>query len=285
MHRIILHQRLQWMNLDARYSTSFVSWDKNIDKIKSGIGFSALRDYQGGEKIVSNEVAGQYAYEVPLSSHYALRAGVQLAMAWRTIDYSDFRYGQDHTDQGYQGNTYSNYGNNTFWYGDISSGLVFFSHKLWLGAAAHHMNEPKQTFYNNVNNRLPMQLAFTGGYKFIVKRIVPKYAIQGRSKEFNVTPTFHYKMQGKSDQFDLGLYSQLDRILVGLWYRGIPFKNYDAIQNNESAVILAGIKYHNMVFAYSYDITVSRLSRANTGGSHEINVTLILTVKRKGQNQ
>lgn len=281
MHRIVLHQRLQWMNLDARYSTSFVSWDKNIDKIKSGIGVYALRDYQGGEKIVSNEIALQYAYEVPLSSHYALRAGAQLAMGWRTIDYSDFRYAQDHTDQGYQGNTYSDYGNNTFNYGDISSGLVFFSHKLWVGLSAHHMNQPQQTFYNNTTNRLPMKLALTGGYKFVVKRISPKFDYHGRVKEFNVTPTFHYKMQGKSDQFDFGVYSQMDRILVGLWYRGIPFKTYDAIQNNESAVIMAGVKYHNIVFAYSYDITVSRLSKANTGGSHEINITIYFDKKKE----
>jgi type IX secretion system PorP/SprF family membrane protein len=274
MHRVVLHQRLQWMALDARYATSFVSWDKDIEKLRGGIGVYFLHDFQGGSKIVSDEVAGQYAYEVPISNKFVLRAGVQAVLGWRTVDYSQFKYAQDYNDQGYQGNTYNQYGNSTFWYGDLSSGLVFFSNKLWLGLAANHMNEPSQTFYNNVSNRLPMKLSFTGGYKFIIKKISPKFDFHGRVQEFSVTPTFLYKAQGKSDQFDMGVYSQLDRLLLGFWYRGIPFKRYDVIQNNESMVFLAGVKYMNVAFTYSYDFTVSRLARANTGGSHEFNITL-----------
>lgn len=280
-HRVILHERLQWMSLDARYHTSLISWDKDIEKLRGGVGLMFMRDYQGGDKIVSNEVAGQYSYEVPLSPKYVLRAGVQVGMAWRTVDYSDFRYAQDHTDYGYSGNTYNQYGNSTFWYGDISSGLMFFSDKLWLGVASHHMNEPKQTFYNNVNNRLPMKLSFTGGYKFIIKRVSPKLDFNGRVQEFSITPTFHYKMQGKSDQLDFGLYSQMDRLLLGLWYRGIPLKTYEYIQNNESAVAMVGFKYRNLVFAYSYDFTVSRLQRARTGGSHELNLTIYMERRKQ----
>ncbi len=273
-HRVILHQRLQWMHLDARYATSLVSWDKDIEKLHGGVGLMVWRDYQGGDKIVSNEIAGQYAYEVPLSGKFSLRAGVQVASGWRTVNYSEFRYAQDYNDQGYQGNTYDQYGASTFWYWDISSGLVFFSDKLWLGLASNHMNEPQQTFYNNTTNRLPMKMSLTGGYKFVIRKISPKLDFHGRIKEFSVTPTFLYKAQGKSDQFDMGLYSQVDRLLLGIWYRGIPFKRYDGIQNNESTVFLVGFKYLNVAFAYSYDITVSRLSRARTGGSHELNITL-----------
>jgi type IX secretion system PorP/SprF family membrane protein len=274
MHRFVLHQRMQWMSLDARYATSLVSWDTYISKIRGGLGVMAYRDYQGGDKIVSNEIAVQYAQEIPLSDKYVLRAGGQLSTAWRTVDYSQFRYAQDHTDQGYQGSTYNQQGDNTFWYGDLSAGLVFFSDKLWAGLSTHHLNQPSQTFYNNTSNRLPMKVALTGGYKHVFRRTSSNTDFHARVVEYNVIPTFHYKMQGKSDQLDLGAYSQLDRMLVGFWYRGIPFKNYESIQNNESMVAMIGFKYHNIAFAYSYDFTVSRLSRARTGGSHEINLTI-----------
>lgn len=281
LQRFTFHQRLQWMALDARYVSSMVAWDGHFDRLRGGLGLMALRDYQGGDKITSTEWAAQYAYEVPLSEKYVLRAGVQYGMGWRTVDYTQFRYAQDHTNDGFQGTTYNQYGNNTFYYQDIGSGLVLFSEKLWLGAAAHHMNQPKQTFYNNTDNRLPMKISFTGGYKWVVKRVVSNVSFHERAREYTLIPTFQYKLQGKSDQLDLGIYTQVDRALLGLWYRGIPFKRLDAIQNNESLIALLGLKYHNLVFAYSYDFTVSRLSRAITGGSHELNITLYFDKKKE----
>ena len=119
-----------------------------------------------------------------------------------------------------------------------------------------------------------MKLAATSGYKLILKQFTSNTDFFKRTVEYNLIPTVHYKLQGKSDQVDFGLYSQIDRLLVGLWYRGIPVKRLNGIQNNESAVILAGFKYRNIVFTYSYDLTVSRLSRARSGGSHELNLTL-----------
>ena len=281
MHRFTAHQRLQWMNLDARYTSTLVGWDTHFDKIRGGIGIIATHDVQSSDKITTNDIAGQYAHEIPLTEKYVLRAGVQLGIASKAIDYSQFRYAQDFTDQGFQGNTYNQYGSNTIYYGSIGSGLVLFSDKFWGGIAAHNMNQPKQTFYSNADNRLPMKMSFTGGYKHIFHRSAEKITDVTRTVEYNIIPTFQYKMQGKADQLDLGVYSQIDRVLVGGWYRGIVFKRYDGIQNNESAVLLAGIKYHNISFTYSYDITVSRLSRSRTGGSHELNLTIYLAQKDK----
>jgi type IX secretion system PorP/SprF family membrane protein len=282
MHRATVHQRLQWMNIDAKYTSTLIGFDTYLDKIGSGIGVIATHDIQSSDKIVTDDISGQYAYEIPLSEKYVIRAGAQLGIVSKAIDYSQFRYAQDYTNQGFQGNTYNQNGSNTILYGTIGSGIVLFSDKFWGGIAAHNMNQPKQTFYSNANNRLPMKMSFTGGFKHVFHRSSEKITSVERIKEINLTPTFQYKFQGKSDQLDLGLYSQLDRILVGAWYRGIAFKQYDGIQNNESLIVLGGIKYHNVSFTYSYDITVSRLSRSRTGGSHELNLTFYF--QRKTSN-
>lgn len=275
MHRVTLHQRLQWMSLDARYQTSYVAWDCHFEKLRGGIGVSASHDIQGGNKLVSDNVAVMYATEIPLSGRWALRAGGQAELGFRSIDYSSFQYTQDFTNEGYQGNTYTQYGTERFYYPDLSAGLLLYADHLWVGLASHHMNEPNQTFYNNTTNRLPMKLALTGGYRLVLKSERSKYGKDDRETEYTLTPTFHYKMQGKSDQLDLGLYGQLDLLLVGFWYRGIPLaKSYNNILNNESVVGMAGIKYGNIAFAYSYDFTVSRLYQAKTGGSHEFNLTI-----------
>jgi len=281
LNRVVLHQRFQWMRLDARFASSYASWDNHYDKIRGGIGVMASHDYQGGDKIISDDIAVQYATEVQLNEKFALRAGAQLALGWRTIDYSRFQYSQDYTDQGYQGNTYNQYGSERFFYPDLALGTVLYTEKMWFGISSHHINEPKQTFYSNINNKLPMKLAFTGGYKYVIKQYTSNTDYFKRTIEYNLIPTAHYKMQGKSDQLDLGLYSQMDKLLLGVWYRGIPIKRLDGIQNNESTVILAGLKYHHVVFTYSYDLTLSRLSRARTGGSHELNLTLYFEKKKK----
>lgn len=278
MHRFILHNRYQWPRLDARYYTTYVSYDCYLSKIKSGLGFFAYKDFQGGSKIVSNYFAGQYANEIHLSSSLSLRLGAQIGISNSTVDYSYFRYSQDFTSNGWNGNTYG--GGDSFWYSDISAGMLMYTENLWVGLATNHINRPNQTFYNNIENRLPMKTAITGGYRFIIKYIEP-YRKFDKAIVYAVVPTVHYKMQGKSDQFDLGVYAQLDRLLIGGWYRGIPFKLYkDSLQNNESIVLMAGVKYNDIAIAYSYDVTVSKLARAYSGGSHELNITIYFNRER-----
>lgn len=280
MHRFILHNRYQWPSLDAKFYTTYFSYDFYLPKVRSGFGFLAYRDYKGGSKIVSNYFAGQYANEIHLSSSLSLRAGLQLAYSNSTVDYSYFRYSQDFTSKGFTGNTYNQYGGDTFWYLDVGAGVLLYTDKLWLGIGTHHINRPSQTFYDNVDNRLPMKTTVTAGYRYIIKYIEP-YRKFDKPIVYSIIPTVHYKMQGKSDQFDLGAYSQLDRLLLGVWYRGIPFKTYSRENiNNESMVAMVGLKYNDIAIAYSYDITVSKLVRANSGGAHELNITIYLNKER-----
>ncbi|HTF81237.1 MAG TPA: PorP/SprF family type IX secretion system membrane protein [Cytophagales bacterium] len=280
MHRFIFHNRYQWPRLDARFYTTYFSYDCYLSKVKSGLGFLAYRDYQGGSKIVSNYFAGQYANEIHLSSSLSLRLGAQLAYSSSTIDYSQFRYSQDFTSRGWGGNTYNQYGGDVFWYADVSAGVLLYTEKLWFGVATNHINRPTQTFYDHIENRLPMKTSVTAGYRFVIKYIEP-YRKFDKPIVYAIIPTAHYKMQGKSDQLDLGVYAQLDRLLLGGWYRGIPFKNYSRyVYNNESLVLMAGLKYNDVAFAYSYDFTVSKLVRAGSGGAHELNITIYLNRER-----
>lgn len=281
MHRFIIHNRYQWPRLDARYYTSYFSYDGYIKSAKSGYGFIAYRDYQGGSKIVSNYFAGQYANEVHLSSKLSLRVGAQLAVSNSTVNYNEFRYSNQFDSYGWQGTPTE--GSDVFWYADMAAGALLYTEKLWFGVAAHHLNRPTQTFADNVENKLPIKTTFTGGYRFIVRYIEP-YTKFDKPIVYAIIPTVHYKMQGKSDQFDMGAYVQLDRLLLGTWYRGIPFKQYlSNLQNNESVVLMGGVKYGDIAIAYSYDFTVSRLARAQSGGSHELNITIYLDRERSNR--
>ena len=65
------------------------------------------------------------------------------------------------------------------------------------------------------------------------------------------------------------------KILVGLWYRGLPLlkKNDDGGYVNDAFIIMAGYKWSHFRVGYSYDITSSKLEVKDSYGSHEISMT------------
>ncbi len=272
-HRGTFHQRLQWPGLDAKYTTSLLSFDTYANKYNSGFGVMVFKDWQGSSTINSIDAGVQYAYEIHFNEQISFRPGLQLSYVSRNLDYSGLTLPEDYTNNGYVGGSNLN-GNSRKGYVDISSGGIFYSEKLWVGVSAHHLNMPNQSFIGDVS-RLPIKFALTAGYK--IPLIHSKFmAYMDHEKDKSITPTVHYKFQGKSDQLDLGLYANYDFVMVGFWYRGIPVKHYEkGLHNNESMVAMVGWKYEAWTVTYSYDFVVSRLSRARTGGAHELNLTYV----------
>lgn len=280
--RFMVHNRIQWPGINSsatsnalsRYTTSLFSADTYFSKYRSGAGLMVFRDWQSGSLLSSTEVSALYAYEIPVTSGFSLRPGLQASYVMRSIDYSKLRFPEDFDDaNGFNGNVRSGGAQNRYF--DFSSGVIGYSERIWTGVSFHHINQPNQTFIGASGVRLPMKFAITGGYKIYLKQ--PRHQTYLEDvKEVSLTPTVHYKAQGKNDQTDLGVYLNYDQLMAGLWYRGIPFKKYlKSIQNNESLILLAGWKYNNWAFGYSYDMTVSKLTTVRTGGAHELNITYV----------
>ncbi|HEY8400217.1 MAG TPA: type IX secretion system membrane protein PorP/SprF [Cytophagaceae bacterium] len=270
--RAILHQRIQWPKLNSKYMTSLLSVDKYFANARSGAGLMFIKDYQGGTNISSTEIGAMYSYEIYLNSRYTFRPGLQLNYVTRYVNYADARFPHGHNDDGFQGN-YIDYGNSRVHFADVSTGGIFYSDKLWIGFSAHHINTPNQSVFGEVTD-LPAKFAFTGGYKFLLSNSGFKTTYD--QKEVSITPTAHYKFQGKADQLDIGIYGVYDQLKAGFWYRGIPVKKLKQdLHNNESLIFLVGWKYQSYAISYSYDFGISKLATIRTGGAHEINLTII----------
>ena len=282
--RAILHNRLQWARLNSNYKTVFLSGDTYFSKYNSGVGVIVSRDWQGDGILNSTEFGLQYAYEIPVSAAISVRAGLQASVVSRSLNYADLRFPSEFTDTtGYTGHSGAYpAGSENIIYPDLSAGTVAYSNKLWLGISAHHLNQPSQSFVGDpANAKLPMKVAFTGGYKINIQQL-GYLAYHADDAEISITPTFHYKFQGKSDQLDLGLYGIYDQLLVGFWYRGLPIKKLEPnIQNNEAVILFLGWKVSNWSFGYSYDMTVSKLQPSKTRGAHELNLTYVHHVSHK----
>lgn len=275
--RVMMHNRIQWPTLEAHYYTAMVAVDHYFDKYKSGLGVTILRDVQGTRKISSTEVNILYSYELLISDKLVFKPGLQVGLASRYMDYTGLIYPDQYDDNGFVGPSSSVHENARILYPDVSSGGILYSDKYWVGFSAHHINRPNQSFLGE-DSRLPVKYAFVGGYKF---KYTKKDAL-GVKKDIIIIPSYHYKFQGKSDQLDLGLYGIYYPAIIGMWYRGIPLKNYKQhLKNNESFVVLAGWKFFNFHINYSYDFTISRLTRAGTGGAHELNIVYLFRNKNK----
>jgi type IX secretion system PorP/SprF family membrane protein len=126
-----------------------------------------------------------------------------------------------------------------------------------------------------------MKLSLHAGYRIDLASLNKGVYID---KDISITPTLLYRMQGKSDQLDLGVYMNYEPITFGLWYRGVPVKIYTArgldqfdaptqFRSNDAVAFMMGIKKSQFSFVYSYDLTISSLAQRNTGGAHELSIT------------
>ncbi len=273
--KFTVHQRIQWPSLEANYLTSFASYDNYYKQYSSGFGAYLLHDRVGNGAIISNEIQLQYAYEMNLSHTWVFRFGLQLGYVSRKLD-QNLTFPGQYNDQGFLGGVSPIDGINARNYVDASSGGIIYSNRFWAGISSHHMNRPNTSFIEN-EEPLPIRWTMIAGYRIdLVRRSNGLANVSDHSEVFSVTPTVHYKFQGKSDQLDLGAYVQYHAVVLGLWYRGIPVKQLEGFQNNESMVLLAGYKWPRISTTYSFDWVTSTLNDASTFGAHEINITYIL---------
>ncbi len=274
MTRFGLNYRNQWPSLPGSFVTYSAYVDHYIDDYNSGIGLIALGDRIGLGSVSSNMIGLNYAYQLPISKKLTFRPGAQISYTSQNANYSNLIFGSQidpdtgevlppgqGIDPGLEG---VNQG-----FMDLGLGGVLYSKELWIGLSAYHLLQPNLSNIEGSEDQLPMKFSVHGGYKFLIQ----KKAGRGYSaREFAIIPTFQYKLQGKFDQLDLGLYGQFDPLVVGLWYRGIPVQTTGDHNNSDSMVALVGFEWNGFNFGYSYDFTISGLG-GRSGGAHEVSVT------------
>lgn len=274
--RLHLQQRLQWPKLSSKYVTSLIAYDHYFPEYKSGVGAFLVYDRQGSGTVSSFDLGMQYSYSVPLSENLVLKTGLQGTFSSKFVDYNkltfDFQYGTDGTlltpDNGIDANK-------RVFYADFSTGAIISSDKYWFGVTAHHLNTPDLSILNT-DSPLPLRVAFITGVKINLFKEKGN-SFTGQEHDRAILPVIHYKIQGKSDQLDVGIYGVYEHIVGGLWYRGIPVKKFEDFQNNESLVVMVGVRQmKGYEIRYSYDFTISTLQTARSGGAHELSLSILL---------
>ncbi len=276
--RVGLNYRNQWPAIDANFTTMSVYADHFMEDINSGVGLIVSRDLEGLAGLRSLTVGGQYSYEMFITKDIGFRPGAQVAMVNRDINFSKLTFGSQYdpatgTFTNPSGETFNSNGSKTFL--DLSLGGLFFTKVAYLGFSAFHLNRPNQSIIGE-QSLLPVKFSVHGGFKYFMKPGVVGSGVYARDAERSIGPAIQYRHQGQFDQMDVGIYFTAEPLVLGAWYRGVPFKNVNNFVNNESIVLLVGFTRiggkQAFNIGYSFDYTISKLT-ASSGGAHEFSLS------------
>ncbi len=277
-HRANFNYRDQWSAIPGTYVSYSASYDLNLEKSNSGIGFLVSRDQAGAGGLATTTIGGVYAYNLKVNRNMAFRPAVGINYGMRSVDVSKLKFG-DQLLTGGNTSVGSNVFNDQVGYMDINAGGIFYGNEFYAGYSVYHLNSPNNSLLGQesiIAARHSVQI----GYRLPMRRTVRREIVR------SITLAVHYKAQGEWDQFDVGGYLFVKPMVFGIWYRGIPgLKSYKpGYQNNDAIVLLTGVHFDRFKFAYSYDITISKIW-ANTGGSHELSLIYEYSDPKKGRRR
>jgi type IX secretion system PorP/SprF family membrane protein len=272
--RAILNYRNQWPSLPRSFVTYAASVDNYFKDYNSGVGLTVVADRSGAGNLMRLQFGGQYAYELTLTRVWAFRAGFEFAYRQASLDFTKLLFSDQIGPNGNSSTTGDESAKMSARAGafDVSAGGLIYSKRFWLGFSGLHLSQPNQSVISG-SERLPIRYNITGGTNIPI-------ASKGLSSRYNskepatsITAAFLYKRQGDFQQADVGAYVNIEPIVFGVWYRGIPgIKNANSSVNQDAVAFLVGLKMPHYSVGYSYDLTTSTLA-ANTGGAHELSMS------------
>ncbi len=276
--RITAAYRNQWPEIvSGVFVTYSFSYDHFFENFNSGVGVLLMRDVAGTGNLGTTNAGLQYSYDIKVIPELHLRPGIHFNYTQQGIDFFELTW-NDQLASGSTG-TIEQEPLPSKPNVDFAASLLGYGEKFWLGFAVDHLLRPDYGLYNN-EYRLPIKYSVFGGYQIV------KFEKLVNPIDETVSIAFHYRNQGHYNQLDLGLYWLKPPLMLGLWYRGIPFLSggeddpYRKDPRGDALAILIGYKMDPIRVGYSYDFTISKLV-SSTGGAHELVVTWEFKTTRK----
>ncbi|MBC7850605.1 MAG: PorP/SprF family type IX secretion system membrane protein [Chitinophagaceae bacterium] len=280
--------RDQWNSFTNAYRTGSFNGEykmpvgKGDDFITTGI--QVLFDKAGTVGLTSTHLLPAINYHKSLSSERTsyLSLGFMGGMIRKSIDIAKMTTNNQYNGGGFDPTlptgeiiTSPNF---TTW--DASVGMSFNSsfgenqaNMLFVGAASHHLNRPKNSFYRDPKIELKPKYVFSAGVKFNVDdytyfTIQADQSIQGTFNETIGGALYSYKLGGDPDNPYYTLHA------------GAFLRWKDAL------IPVLKIDVDKLSIAISYDVNVSQLKTASMGrGGFELSVAYIAFLDRDNSSR
>ena len=263
--RMISNLRDQWIGPASPYITGTVSFDRKIlqnkipnvaEKNVIGIGGMLMFDHAMAGVVKSTYASLNTTYNIQLSegniSTHRLGLGFGAIYGRRYIDYSRVDFQEQFTGWGFNTNlpTGEVALNEMKPYFSLSTGAVYTirseNSNFDIGAAAFHINRPKQTWLVDEHQYLAMRKVAHMNYeRFLNERVVLNanaiYQAQSSADYFSVGGALGYYIGDANNSL----------INAGVWY-----------WSKNAIIPYVGLLYKDFQFGLSYDITVMKLNQA-----------------------
>jgi type IX secretion system PorP/SprF family membrane protein len=264
--RAISNLRDQWIGPASPYITGTISYDRKVmqNKIANveesdnvmGVGGMMMYDVAMGGIAKSIYASANVSYTVKLAEGYVgkhkLTAGFGTTYARKTVDFNRLDWEEQWVGTGF--NTSLPTGevalSNMKPYFSVSAGMVYTyvteKSNIDIGAAAYHLNRPKQTFLEDANQYLAMRKVAHANFETylnedVVLNVNGIYQQQTTTKYFSVGGALGYFLSRGSDMM----------INAGVWY-----------WSKNAIIPYIGLAYGDKQFGFSYDLTTSKLNQA-----------------------
>jgi type IX secretion system PorP/SprF family membrane protein len=259
-YRIGGNYREQWAQTAAvPYKTFSVFGDAQLfrNKIENGwmgIGGVLLSDRAGSGNLVSNKLYTSVAYHQMIGFDQLLSLGFNAGIVNKRIDPSKLVFPDQWRGKFFDvpGTSQEVFDRTSIYYFDLQAGLnyaYFPTEDIYINAgfSIHHINRPKETFFNNsstFDNRIPMRyIGFLNASLKVNENLI-------------VNPNAYFTMQAKTWQAVAGFNAQYNlknngefQFLAGAYYR-----------IKDAFIPMAGLVWKNFKLSVSYDASTSSLS-------------------------
>lgn len=283
LHRISLNFRNQWPSIPGSYLTFAGTWDAWAPNLRSGYGVMVTHDVAGVAALRSTSINGFYAYHLPLGKQWKLSAGGMLGVVNRDLDYFNLTFADQLQSENSSPATIdpAQKRSNSRFYPDVSLGGLLYSRWSFVGGSVAHVNQPNQSLQLGSTEQLPMRLTANAG--FIIPLDGKRRYKKNEPMRHVLYPSFMYRSQGPYDQFDAGTYLQLEPLLLGAFYRGLPIKkNFAGLFNQDVLSFMVGFYLEGFRLGYSYDYSLNAVV-PGAAGSHELSLQFLIPGKEKEQ--
>ncbi len=165
---------------------------------------------------------------------------------------------------------------------DFSFGVyATYDGKYYGGVSMHHLQGLADYYSDSISYTTSLSLYVP--YKISVHGGVELPFGYGNKA---ISPNILWNYQKGFNQINIGLYTKLERITLGVWYKNnLRVKLPDAIDPNTHVLtILMGLNFDNLNIGYSYDSCLSGLG-LDAKGAHEISVSYLFNVYSTGKKR
>jgi type IX secretion system PorP/SprF family membrane protein len=247
-----------------------------------GVGLMFMNDRAGEAAFGTNNINLSFSYLKSLgssnrggkSSHY-ISAGFQGGVAFRSINYSKLRFGNQFDGSGFDpqllhGETFAD---DKFTFFDIGAGVFWYlapkkRTNFYAGFSVAHLNRPDQSFLEDDEAKLFMRYTGTGGLQVPI------------GDQLDLLPSFLVMSQGPAFETQVGMLLKVlfeasnpvgNAFYIGPQYRIV--RGEDKAVASDALILMTRFDIHQFSLGFAYDLNFSELTAAtNSRGAFEVSI-------------